>query len=105
MRPTTSGDPTGGGSRHAAPHPEPAGTVLVPTDGPWRPGDGGPRVRVGQAPDGAPVALAYSSPAALTEVHDEHPWVAVQRADLFRALRPLGVERLLVDGRPARADD
>jgi hypothetical protein len=83
----------------------PAGIVLVPTDGPWRPGDGGPRVRIGQAPDGAPVALAYSSPAALTEVHGEHPWVAVQRADLLQALRPLGVERFLIDGRPVRADD
>jgi hypothetical protein len=82
-----------------------AGVVLVPTDGPWRPGHGQPRVRIGQAPDGAPVALAYSSPAALTEVHGQHPWVAVGRVELFRALRPLGVERFMVDGRPVRADD
>ena|SRR5687767_14704196 len=84
--------------------PAPDGIVVVPTDGPWRPGDGDPRIRIGQAPDGTPVALAYSSPAAFTEVHGDHPWVAVRHAELLTALRPLGVQRFLIDGRPVSAD-
>jgi hypothetical protein len=80
------------------------GVVLVPTDGPWHPGEGDPQIRLGQAPDGAPVALAYTSPAALTHALGQHPWIAVRHAELLSSLRPLGVEHFLIDGHPVTAD-
>lgn len=80
------------------------GVVLVPTEGPWRPGHGDPTIRLGQAADGSPVATAFSSPQALAEAIGQAPWIAVQRDDLIRALRPLGVERLLIDGLAVAAD-
>jgi hypothetical protein len=80
------------------------GVVLVPTEGPWRPGQGEPTIRLGQAADGSPVATVFSSPQALADAIGQVPWIAVQRDDLVRALRPLGVERLLIDGLAVAAD-
>ena len=82
--------------------PAPVGVVVVPTDQPWRPGDGDPRLRLGQDPSGTLVGLAYSSPAALAEAWGERqPWIAVDTDELTGALRPVGVELVLVDGLPA----
>ena len=78
--------------------------VLVPTEGPWRPGHGHPTIRLGQAGDGSPVATAFSSPQALADAIGQRPWIAVRRGDLVRALRPLGVERLLIDGLAVAGD-
>jgi hypothetical protein len=72
--------------------------VLVPTEGAWRPGRGHPNIRLGQGADGSPVATVFSSPQALADALGQAPWIAVERDDLVRALRPLGVERLLLDG-------
>src|SRR3954471_16256811 len=79
----------------------PLGTVVVPTEVPWRPGDPEPRLRVGQDAEGTPAGLAYSTPKALAEAWSEQqPWIAVDRDELLQALRALGVGHILIDGVP-----